>query len=56
MDRHTETPSVRAYASIRSSKPRPRAPIPDPRLKPGPVFVASGCNDAQYKMYPPGYT
>ena len=35
-------PSVRAYASTRSSKPHPRAPPPDPRLKPGPVFVASG--------------
>jgi len=27
---------------VRSSKPHPRAPNPDPRLKPGPVFVASG--------------
>ena len=35
-------PSVRAYAPSRFSKPRPRAPPPDPLLKPGPVFVASG--------------
>ena len=34
-------PSVRAYAPSRSSKSRPRAPPPDPRLKPGPLFVAS---------------
>ena len=32
----------RAYAPTRSSKAHPRAPPPDPRLKPGPVFVASG--------------
>ena len=36
------TPSVRANAPTRSSKPHPRAPPPDPRLKLGPVFVASG--------------
>ena len=36
------TPSVRALAPARSSKSHPRAPPPDPRLKPGPVFVASG--------------
>ena len=36
------TPSVRAYAPTRSSKPHPRAPPPDPRLKLGPVFVTSG--------------
>ena len=36
------TPSVRAYASTHSSKPHPRAPPPDPRLNPRPVFVASG--------------
>jgi len=36
------TPSVRTYAPTRSSEPHPRAPPPDPRLKPGPVFVASG--------------
>ena len=36
------TPPVRAYAPTRSSKPHPRAPPPDPRLKLGPVFVASG--------------
>jgi len=50
-DTHTEdrhrglkelTTSVRAYAPARYSKPQPRAPSPDPRLKPGPVFVASG--------------
>ena len=51
-DRHTDRqkslalgndpPSVRAYAPTRSSKSHPRAPPPDPRLKPGPVFVASG--------------
>ena len=35
-------PSVCAYAPARSSKPHPRAPLPDPRFKPGPVFVASG--------------
>jgi len=29
-------------ASTRPSKPHPQAPPPDPRLKPGPVFVASG--------------
>ena len=34
-------PSV-LYAPTRSSKSPPRAPPPDPRLKPGPVFVASG--------------
>jgi len=32
---------VRAYAPSCSFKPRPRAPPPDPRLKPGPVFLAS---------------
>ena len=32
----------RACAPTRSSKPHPRAPPPDPRLKPGPVFVTSG--------------
>jgi len=32
------TPSARAYAPTRSSKPHPRAP-PPPRLKPGPVVV-----------------
>jgi len=37
-----DPPSVRAYAPTRSSKSHPRAPPPDPRLKPGPVFVASG--------------
>ena len=36
------SPAVRAYAPTRSSTPHPRAPIPDPRLKPGPVFAASG--------------
>ena len=35
-------PPVRAYAPARSSKPHPWAPPPDPRLKSGPVFVASG--------------
>jgi len=35
-------PFVRAYAPTRSSKPHPRAPPLDPRLKPGPVFVTSG--------------
>ena len=35
-------PSVRAYAPACSSEPLPRAPAPDPRVKPGPVFVASG--------------
>ena len=35
-------PSVSAYAPTHSSKPQPRAPPPDPRLKPRPVFVASG--------------
>ena len=34
--------SVRAYAPTRSSMPHPRAPPPDPRLTPGPVFVVSG--------------
>ena len=37
-----DPPSVRAYAPTRSSKPHLRAPPPGPRLKPGPVFVASG--------------
>jgi len=37
---HTHT--VRAYAPARSSKSHPRAPHPDPRLKPEPVFIASG--------------
>ena len=37
-----KVPYVRAYAPTRSSKPQPRAPPLDPRLKPGPVFVASG--------------
>ena len=40
-------PSVRAYAPTRSSKSHPQAPPPDPRLKPGPAFIASGgrgCN------------
>ena len=35
-------PPMYAYAPARSSKPHPRAPPPDPRSKPGPVFVASG--------------
>ena len=35
-------PPERACAPTRSSKPHPRAPPPDPRLKPGPVFVTSG--------------
>ena len=35
-------PFVRAYAPTRSSKSHPWAPPPDPPLKPGPVFVASG--------------
>ena len=35
-------PSVRAYAPTRFTKPHPRAPPPEPRLKPGPVLVASG--------------
>ena len=54
MDRHADTqrswaignaPPLYAHmplAPTRSSKPRPWAPPPNPRLKPGPVFVASG--------------
>jgi len=35
-------PFVRAYAPTHFSKPHPRAPPPDPRLTPGPVFLDSG--------------
>ena len=35
-------PPERACAPTRSSKSHPRAPPPDPRLKPGPAFVTSG--------------
>ena len=60
MDTHTEAswaigndPPLYAHIPARSSKPQPRAPPPDPRLKPGFVFVASvgvkteqlGCHD-----------
>jgi len=52
-------PSVRAYTPTRSSKPHPWAPPPDPRLKPGPVFVASGgvkIARRWFGVFPSGYS
>ena len=37
-----QPPSVCAYAPTRPLKSHPQVSFPDPRLKPGPVFVASG--------------
>jgi len=47
MDRQTERETQRWRAigndpPLGSSNPQPRVPPPEPQLKPGPVFVASG--------------
>ena len=42
MPRRNRITRIQVLGPTRSSKPHPRAPPPDPRLKPRPVFVASG--------------
>ena len=46
------THPVRACTPTRSSKPHPRAPPPDPRLAPGPVFATSGGVKREISLIP----